>query len=453
MCILHKLFGANTYASFISLPDTGMKKGPIYRFVQEDPSNYYHAIGFAYGPDGALGGQPELEPTIKGLAEDGSDSTSTCDQTGSCPAPMYRQNGVYLGNYSNIPAILPETSDEGAEDFGLDAYEPQFFYPILDWLGSEWDVFLRYPADNDFVGDFFYFCHIHNFMSGRIKFVDAAGNPITPDDSPEIPYDYQVPSAYDQSCGTFGLEEFQLPNHNCPTTFTCDKPGGAVGEFASCVDSMNCAMMAGMTSNVATSAIDGQPNAIGLFNHQMIPHHQNAVNMCKALLISGECDCDDLTVEADPKCVTAVICQEIINVQNAQIQIMRGVLNALEIDKTDDCVVSIKDSNAVGECEDDADFLYKGKEGKGCDFIAGLVDKKKNNLCGKKSQGKPVKDSCPLACGICVADEGPDEGAGLKGSDDLTGGDGPSADDPLPTDDDGEEPPPAPAPTNDNDSD
>ena len=39
---------------------------------------------------------------------------------------------------------------------------------------------------------------------------------------------------------------------------------------------MNCAMMNGMTSSVKGSASED-----ALFLHQMIPHHQNAVNMAK----------------------------------------------------------------------------------------------------------------------------------------------------------------------------
>merc|ERR1712086_336651 len=100
-------------------------------------------------------------------------------------------------------------------------------------------------------------------------------------------------------------------------------------------------MLAGMTSNV------NMDNAIGLFNHQMIPHHQNAVNMCKALLKSGEADCDDLEDEDDAACITNVICQEIINVQNAQIQTMRGVLDGLNLDESDDCVIEVKKSKVI----------------------------------------------------------------------------------------------------------
>mmetsp|Transcript_20577 Transcript_20577/g.46681 ORF Transcript_20577/g.46681 Transcript_20577/m.46681 type:complete len:232 (-) Transcript_20577:29-724(-) len=176
-------------------------------------------------------------------------------------------------------------------------------------------------------------------MSGRFKFVDSSGNAINAEDFPEIQYEYDVPSDYDQSCGTVGLEDFQLPNPQCPDKFVCDQPGGKVGKYAECVDSMNCAMLVGMTTNVY------QNNAIALFNHQMIPHHQNAVNMCKSLFKSGEVECDDVEDEEDPSCVITVLCHEIINVQNFQIQTMRGVLDALDLPQEDDCVVPIEDDS------------------------------------------------------------------------------------------------------------
>jgi len=310
-------------------PTLGIEKGATYYFVQSDASNYYHALGFAYGADGALDDQPELEPGISSLAGGGA-----CETNNSCPAPMYIKNGEYLGDYSNNPKVAPVSTNE-EDDFGLDAYEPEFFYPILDWVAEDYQVALLYPESNPYEGDFFYFCHIHQFMTGRVKFIDSNGDPLNPVDDPAIPYDYQVPSTYDQSCGTFGLDDFQLPNRQCPEKFVCNRPGGAVGRFAECVDSMNCAMLAGMTTNVNGN------NAIGLFNNQMIPHHENAVNMCKALLNSGEAPCDDLEDEDDPACVINVICQEIINVQNAQIQTMRGVQDALGLKPTDDCNIHI----------------------------------------------------------------------------------------------------------------
>merc|ERR1711865_579663 len=66
---------------------------------------------------------------------------------------------------------------------------------------------------------------------------------------------------------------------------------------------------------------------IALFINQMIPHHQNAVNMCKTL-INKHLDCDELTPESAEKnldCTMSLLCSEIINVQNHQIQTMRGI--------------------------------------------------------------------------------------------------------------------------------
>jgi len=200
---------------------------------------------------------------------------------------------------------------------------------------------LYYPADNDYDKDFFYFSHTHQFMTGRIKFVGANGAPLYSDDEPAIPYVYETVGAYDLSCGSVGLEGFQLPNDECPDEFVCNSPEGAVGKFAECIDSMNCAMLAGMTTNVHND------NALALFSHQMIPHRQNAVNMCKSLLKSGEADCADLEDEDNPACILNVICQETINVQNAQIQAMRGVLDAVGSTPESDCVVPVEKCNPV----------------------------------------------------------------------------------------------------------
>lgn len=46
-------------------PTLGIEKGSTYYFVQDDPSNYYHALGFAYFADGALDDQPELDSSTR----------------------------------------------------------------------------------------------------------------------------------------------------------------------------------------------------------------------------------------------------------------------------------------------------------------------------------------------------------------------------------------------------
>merc|ERR1712238_373017 len=263
-----------------------------------------------------------------------------------CPAPMYYSSDNYLGEYSNNPSLGPVTP---SDDFGLDAYEPQFFYPLLQLKGTPkeedpegpgyYQAALHIPVDEEFMGDFFYFCHIHQYMTGRFKFVDEEGFSISPINTPRIPYEYQEPDAYDRSCGATGISDLQLPDNECPSTFVCDAPNPITkpfaAKFAQCVDSMNCAMLKGITTKIQSDSV------VALFNHQMIPHHQQAVNMCKALDIAKGTECDDIFDEDDPQCVLKVLCQEIINVQNAQIQTMRGVLASLDYKETDNCVVEI----------------------------------------------------------------------------------------------------------------
>jgi hypothetical protein len=112
--------------------------------------NYYHPLGFAYYADGAHDNQDELEP---GIAPPGSNSS--CAETLSCDAPMYFMNGTYLGTYSNNPDILDVT--QGEEDFGLDEFEPRFFWPFTEWLEQgEFSIALKF-TDEDFKQDIFYF--------------------------------------------------------------------------------------------------------------------------------------------------------------------------------------------------------------------------------------------------------------------------------------------------------
>jgi len=68
-----------------------------------------------------------------------------------CPAPMYIKGGVYLGEYSNNDNIA---ASNGAEDFGLDHYEPEFFASAVDWNGeSTYEIALKFDVD-DFTGKY-----------------------------------------------------------------------------------------------------------------------------------------------------------------------------------------------------------------------------------------------------------------------------------------------------------
>jgi hypothetical protein len=179
------------------------------------------------------------------------------------------------------------------------------------------------------------FFQIHEFMTGRIKLLKN-GTLLNEDNMPTIGYDYDRPGSFDGVCGTFNLDGFQLPHDpTCPDRFVCDtdKESEELQVFASCIDAMNCHMLRGMTTNVAS----GSEKV--LFMHQMIPHHENAVNMAKALLNTGSLSCDDVTLETDD-CVLMVMMYEIINGQNFQIQTMRKILQGNDTYlETDYCVV------------------------------------------------------------------------------------------------------------------
>merc|ERR1712176_552400 len=338
-----------------------------YKFDQSDSTNWYHLIGFAYEPDGALADAPELEPGISGA--EGFDG-GACESDSTCPAPMYFKNSTYQGSYSNIAALATVTT--GDDDFGLEAVEPEFFYPLGDWQeegGTDgYATYLNY--DKEYDQDIFYFCHIHAGMSGRIKLLDADGNMLNSADTPAI-YDYDIVSEYDQIAGTVGLDGFNTPNDQCPEQFVCEstssEESGAEGVslFGSYVDSMNCAMLDGMTvqygGEPTTPSVQGVEynNDAVLFMRQMIPHHQNAVNMAKAAMTLGTFDCDSTGtvaegVSQDSACVLSPIMMSIVNVQNKQIQTMLDVLGSLGVDSVKrDCDVDDDTVPAPGPTDDD----------------------------------------------------------------------------------------------------
>lgn len=137
------------------MPTIGIEIGETYTFNQQDRTNYYHPMGFAYGPDGAHDDEPELEPGV-------TLGTTGCADASTCPAPMYFTGAGYAGQYSNIAAVQNETTDE--TDFGLDHYEPLFFYPMREWTSlGPFSVQLRFD-DDTYDKDLFYFCHVSVFF-------------------------------------------------------------------------------------------------------------------------------------------------------------------------------------------------------------------------------------------------------------------------------------------------
>jgi Domain of unknown function (DUF305) len=176
-------------------------------------------------------------------------------------------------------------------------------------------------------------------MTGRIKLKDTDGSLLNEDsNTPPLGYDYDVVTGHDAKCGTFGLNDFTLPNDQCPDRFVCYDLGGTLLDFVECLDSMNCAMLDGMTTFYGGDGISVEStNDVILFIRQMIPHHKNAVNMAKALLKSGEvvCNTSGPVEEGDALsvgCIMEPIARSIIANQNRQIQEMEGILETFGID-------------------------------------------------------------------------------------------------------------------------
>jgi uncharacterized protein (DUF305 family) len=325
-------------------PTLHLEVGRTYQFDQTDKSNWYHLIGFAYEADGAHVGVDELEPGI-------APGDSGCGETFSCPAPMYFRDGEYTGVYSNIESLVDVTG--GEDDFGLDAVEPEFFLPLADWVEKGAYVTALNFDDENFDEDIFYFCHVHSGMTGRIKLVGSDGSKKSEADTPLIPYDYDCVSSFDGDCGTFGTDQFKPEdNPQCPDRFVCFDGAGTIGEMAGCVNAMNCAMLTGMTVFYGDEGKDEKVNDTILFLREMIPHHQNAVNMAKNLLKSGEVNCSlDAPVEEGEEvstaCVLDPIVRSIINTQNSQIITMYGLLDGFDVDKPEDKICTIAEDGTM----------------------------------------------------------------------------------------------------------
>ena len=97
-------------------------------------------------------------------------------------------------------------------------------------------------------------------------------------------------------------------------------------QFANCFDAVNCAMHAEMK-------VEYTGNCQELFINQMIPHHQNAVNMAKTTLLyvgsSLAIPCEDNPSALCPDTEATDLLREIIQNQNAQIQYMREYLGTI----------------------------------------------------------------------------------------------------------------------------
>merc|ERR1712176_1740897 len=132
---------------------------------------------------------------------------------------------------------------------------------------------------------------------------------------------------------------------------------------------MDCAMQVGMTTKVTSKSI------LALFNHQMIPHHRNAVNMAKALLHEGYLECDNILYETED-CEMMNIVYHIINFQNYQIQVMQSVLESKGYPEEDDCPVPL---SSFSQLTSQNIFQLNGNNVLGKSY--NILSNKGKNLC------------------------------------------------------------------------
>lgn len=103
-------------------------------------------------------------------------------------------------------------------------------------------------------------------MSGRIKLLKD-GAPVNDADDPPLPEDYyDVPGPFDETCGSYDLDDYQLPNSQCPVAFVCgaEDASSLLASQAECTDAMDCNMLIEMT----TGFTSGDDTA--LFNQQYV---------------------------------------------------------------------------------------------------------------------------------------------------------------------------------------
>ena len=256
-------------------PALKMKAGKTYKFDQTHVSNWMHPIGLAYYPDGAHADKPELELE----QEPPSGASAGCKDTATCDSPKYfggKDGTSYLGGPADT--VLTSTTHgffAGVTDggFGLDTYEPQFKLPLPVWQNNKYNVQVKITDSK--TAQFFYFCHIHNWMSGKIIVTNADGTARKPlaSQGDDTFYPPIVLSAEDEKCGftpdphygdiagpvAFGANECMEKEAVC----------GKATEFSECLEKVDCHMTVNMkVTHEPTS------DSIVTFMRQMIPHHQ-----------------------------------------------------------------------------------------------------------------------------------------------------------------------------------
>jgi len=234
--------------------------------------------------------------------------------------------------------VRGKKGDDGG--FGLDAYEPEFFNSQGWWaeqneVGTGYTVTLTIPADADYTR-VYYFCHIHAHMSAEIEIKGSTAPTKTTLNKAVLgtmteraalnvfadisKHEQAAPSAFDQVCGTTEAGDYVDAGALPEMHFLCGDAKDTA--YAKCFEAIDRRMHEKMAVGISKG-----DSKFATFARQMIPHHQNAVEMSKiALKHSTAADYPD-EEDQDQEWATNLM-HEIISAQNFQIQGMQGWLDA-----------------------------------------------------------------------------------------------------------------------------
>jgi uncharacterized protein (DUF305 family) len=304
-------------------PKLQLTAGTTYTFDQSNASNWYHPVGFAYIAGGAH-----------------SECVATDGAKGECPELGGETGKSTLQYFVDGKAV---TNDESG--FGLDAYEPLFFNS-QDWWSTRntanaYKVTLTIPADASFT-TFYYFCHIHAGMSAEVQVVGSSyAGSATAINAAVLGKETQASAlaiytaikaseqktvaTFDATCGTHASAAFDPKSKHSTCdgkTFLCGP--GSSGTYETCLTAIDCQMHHDMAVSVPAGK-----SKFATFARQMIPHHQNAVAMAKALAKHHTAaDYPAAGTEDQDKAWAEGLIMSIINLQNFQIQQMQSWLSS-----------------------------------------------------------------------------------------------------------------------------
>jgi len=300
-----------------SCPTLLLTRGVTYTLVQDDITNWNHPLDFAYYPDGKHGFNGfEKVPKIEvPLPEACNEPEFMCNPgEGVQQAPLYGIDGVF-GTFQD---------DRG----GLQPYEDIFKVPAKAWRKHNYAVRLTIPEDSK-SEILFYYCYIHSGMTGMIKVANPLpnSNKLVQNFVPQEYY--KEHEEFDAICGTSGVADFHNSKEKyCPSMdFLCETDDNPL--FSMCMEAIDCKMNYEMR-------VEEHKNPLVVFMHQMIPHHENAVNMARIALKHAS-EAEGWNYGFKRGLHVGGLMRDIINTQNEQIQKMRKWLQKYGQEKPKYC--------------------------------------------------------------------------------------------------------------------